>query len=144
MTHPGSMPRVLITGTGGGAIGEQVYKTLRLSRRACFIIAANADVAMARVVAADGFLQLPSGRAPEYIEAVCGAVCAHAVDFVIPGSEPELTRLVAEAGAIAETGAVLLANSAQVVTTCLDKERTQAALRTCRLPRSGVGAPVWP
>jgi carbamoyl-phosphate synthase large subunit len=130
--------RVLVTGVGGGSIGEQVCKALRLGRRAYHLVAANADPARARVGLPDQVEALPPARDAGYLDAVLALVARHGIGFVAPGSEVELVALAPERARLAAAGAVLLANDERVIRDCVDKVRTFQVLAGAgfRLPYS--------
>lgn len=113
--------RVLVTGVGGGSIGEQVCKALRLGRQSYRLTVANTSRGATRVVRADAVEELPPASAADYPDRLLGVVRKHAIQFVVPGSEPELVRLAGQVEPLAAAGVRLLINSPQVIATCVDK-----------------------
>jgi carbamoyl-phosphate synthase large subunit len=118
---------VLVTGVGGASIGEQVCKALRLGRRSYTLITTNTTRAPLGVVASEHQELLPACSSDEYLPALLALVARHSVEFVVPGSEPELARLSRDRAALAAAGAILLANAPEVIAIGLDKRRTEHA-----------------
>lgn len=119
-----SLVRVLVTGVAGGTIGEQVCKALRCGHNRYEIVATNQDLSHVAVVRAEHYESLPKADDPEYLSVLMGLIRRYAVQFVIPGSEPELIAMSSHREELADTGAKLLVNSHPVITTCIDKVRT--------------------
>lgn len=116
--------RVLVTGVSGGSIGEQVCKSLRLGRHPYQIISTNTSLNATRVIRADVVEVLPLASSSDYIEKLLGLVERYDVQFLIPGSEPELIKLSGNLNAFASSDVKLLINAPQVISTCVDKQLT--------------------
>jgi carbamoyl-phosphate synthase large subunit len=116
--------RVLVTGVAGATIGEQVCKALRHGEAQYEIVACNLEPAAMKVVAAEHYEILPRAQDPAYWDTLQGIIRRYSVRFVVPGSDPELSALCTLRRAIEDEGAKLLANSANIVTTCMDKAAT--------------------
>ena len=126
---------ILITGVGSGSTGEQVFKALRHARRTYRIAAGNVDPA--RLVVAPGAepVRLPPASSPEYVAALAEAVEAFGASFIVPGTDVELLRILADRAELARrTRAVPLANGAATVSLCLDKGETAAVLARAGFP----------
>lgn len=121
MTHPIC---VLVTGVSGGSIGEQVCKALRLGRHKYKIIATNVSRAPMAVVEADHYATLPPASSKDYQEELLRLVKQFGVQFIIPGSEPELVVLSRHQKMFTNAGVRLLINSPAVIATCVDKLKT--------------------
>lgn len=119
---------VLVTGVSGGGIGEQVCKALRLGRRKYRIIATNVSRAPMAVVKAEHYVVLPPASSGDYLEELLHLVKQFAVQFVIPGSEPELVVLSRHQETLTNAGVRLLINSPTVIATCVDKLKCFKAL----------------
>lgn len=113
--------RVMVTGVAGGSIGEQVCKALRLGRRQYRITATNMTAGAAFVVKADNYETLPPVSDSKYLESILDLIDKHSIEFIIPGSDPELTFLSKYREAISKTGVQLLINTDKVITLSLDK-----------------------
>lgn len=113
--------RVIVTGVSGGAIGEQVCKALRLGRRQYEITVTNNSLAPALVVEAENYETLPPATDANYLESILTLAQKHRIEFIIPGSESELSILSQCREAVSEAGARMLINSGSVISMCLDK-----------------------
>lgn len=115
---------VLITGVGGGGVGEQLLKALRLAPRKYFIVGSDTQYRSAGLTDVDVPVMLPPASAPEYLDAVVSVCERLGVRGVFPGSEPELKVLMRARRCLLDAGVVLFANSDEVVGIGLDKART--------------------
>jgi carbamoyl-phosphate synthase large subunit len=116
--------RVLVTGVSGGSIGEQVCKALRLGRHTYEIIATNVEKETMRVVQAEGYELLPPASSDEYLDGLLRLVDRYDIQFVIPGSEPELLHLSNNRQSLHSRQVQLLINAPDVISMCLDKKLT--------------------
>lgn len=116
--------RVMVTGVGGGTVGEQVCKALRLGRWQYEITVTNTTMATALVVKAENYETLPSAKDTNYLESILALVEKHKIEFIIPGSESELAMLSQCRESVSRTGARMLINSDHVISMCLDKSKT--------------------
>ncbi|WP_411877814.1 ATP-grasp domain-containing protein [Polaromonas sp. YR568] len=125
MTYDKSNPiGVLVTGVSGGSIGEQVCKSLLLGRQAYRIIVTNVHRDATQVVPADVRETLPVASSDDYIGQLLGLIRRHGIQFVVPGSEPELIKMSRHLDAFESSGATVLVNAPQVIATCVDKQQT--------------------
>lgn len=115
---------VLITGVSGGSIGEQIYKALRFGKNNYKIIAANIFRAPMAVVKAECYAILPPASSDNYIVEILNLINQQKVQFIIPGSEPELVKLSLNRDILTSNGSHLLINNHDVISTCVDKQRT--------------------
>lgn len=127
MTRPIS---VLVTGVGGGTIGEQVCKALRMGRHRYEIITTNVRSAPLAVFKAEHHAVLPPVSDDNYFEAMLALVNKYKVQFLIPGSEPELIKLSQCRDLFAHLDTKILINADHVIATCIDKRRTFEHLAT--------------
>jgi carbamoyl-phosphate synthase large subunit len=125
--HPIS---VLVTGVGGGAVGHEALKALRLAERGYRLVAADRNARAVGLLDADRTYVIPSASDPNYFDAVLEVIRQEGVAAVVPGSDAELLILTRRRGELSEVGALLLANSEAVIDTCSDKERTASFLRS--------------
>lgn len=135
---------ILVTAVGGGGIGHEVVKALQLTGPGRYrVIAADASPGAFGFRDAEARVLLPPAHAENYLTALVEAGQAHGARVVIPGSEAELKVLAPRRATLDAHGLLLLANDAPVVSTCLDKGRTMAAIAACgvRVPRWAQGAP---
>lgn len=119
---------VLVTAVGGGGVGEQVVKALRLADRPFRIVGTDADWRSAGLQDVDIPVILPHASAPAYLDTVLAVCLRLGVRGLFPGSVPELIALARARGSLAAAGVVLFANADEVIATGLDKAATAAAL----------------
>jgi carbamoyl-phosphate synthase large subunit len=124
MSNVNEVIRVLVTGVGGGSIGEQVCKSLRLGKHSYFIVATNTTRDATHIIRSDAVEILPVASSDDYIVKLIELIERHQIQFVIPGSEPELIKLSKNLDVFTSTGARVLVNAPQVIATCVDKQLT--------------------
>ena len=129
---------VLVTAVGGGGVGEQLVKSLRLAGRPYRIVGGDATHRSLGLQEVDLPVILPYASAPEYRETVLSVCRRFEVRAVYPGSEPELLALSGARAELASAGVILFANTPDVIATGLDKARTVRFLADhgFRAPRS--------
>jgi len=131
---------VLVTAVGGGGVGEQLVKALRLAPRPYRIVGADLSPASLGLQVVDLPVLLPPATAPEYLDTVLSLCSRLGIRAVYPGSEPELIVLSAGRGRFSAAGIVLFVNSPSVIATGLDKAKTADFLvaHGFRPPRSVI------
>ena len=129
---------VLITGTGGGGVGEQCMGALRLSKIRYRIIATDMKPMTLGLFLADKSYIVPSASDPNYVERLLNICENENVKVIIPGSEPELMKISDERKKFEEKGIVVLVNDQDVIKICQDKWRTYNFLKDngFKVPRS--------
>jgi carbamoyl-phosphate synthase large subunit len=115
---------VIVTGTGGGGVGEQIVKALRLGETKYEIVATDVTDLSAGRAMGDQFHLLPRAGALGYVEALLALAEKTDARAVFCGSEPELKVLAGARGKIEAAGLLLPVNPGSVLETCLDKGRT--------------------
>lgn len=118
------MTTVLVTGVGGGGNGEQLVKSLRLSKTPYRIVGTDLTMEAAQQSGADICLPLPRANDPGYIDALLEACAKERVDVLLPGSEPELRRIAENAAKIRQHVALLAINDQALIDICSDKFKT--------------------
>lgn len=123
---PAPIP-VLVTGVGGGGLGHEVVKSLRLAGGYRLIGVDTtadsfgfADVDEAHVV--------PPASASNYLDVLIDLGTRRGARVVIPGSEPELRVMSQHRDRFARASVLPLINAANVIDIGLDKNRTMAFL----------------
>jgi carbamoyl-phosphate synthase large subunit len=119
---------VLVTSVGGGGVGEQLVKALRLAERPYRIIGADAQTRSLGLADVDVPLLVPLASAPDYVETMLAVCTRLGIRGVFPGSEQELVSLAGARTRFAEEGITLFANNDAVIAFGLDKGRTVEAL----------------
>jgi carbamoyl-phosphate synthase large subunit len=119
-----STTRVLVTGVSSESVGGQVCKALQHKASDYFVVASSMKKSIVPEALIHEFLEVLAANAENYIQQIEQIVQEHQIEFVIPGSEPELVRLVEHREGFKRLGAVVLANSLEIIQNCLDKEKT--------------------
>ena len=123
-----SGPCVLVTGTGGGGLGEQMVKALRLSGSGYRVVCTDITPFSTGLARGDASEILPPASADGYLEALLSACRRHGAEVVLPGSEAELKVLSARRDEVAAEGLFLPINSREVIERCMDKLALSRAL----------------
>ena len=129
---------VLVTAVGGGGVGEQILKALRLAETAYSIVATDVRAASSGLVGADAAYVVPPAADDGYVGSLLAVCRRHDVRMVFPGSEAELRVLAAHAEEFAAAGAPVACCPPDVLDVCLDKTATMR-----RLEELGFGVPRW-
>lgn len=112
---------ILVTGAGGGGIGEQIVKALINGDNDYFIVCTDTRELSIASVIGDAFYMLPKASSPEYINELLLICRKFEIKAVFPGSEPELIELVRNKERLLEMGVKLPVNSADLISLCSDK-----------------------
>jgi carbamoyl-phosphate synthase large subunit len=120
--------RLLITAVGGGSIGEQIYKAVGMSPRPIWVASANTSASAQEIVEAQAHIVLPKATDPDYLPALARAIQTHRINYLVAGSEIELKQIANNPAVLADLGCTLLANNAEAINLCLDKEKFVAAM----------------
>ncbi len=110
----------LITGIGGGGIGEQIIKCLYKK----YLLFGTDQVACSHPMVHKVW-QVPSARDNAYIDEINQICIGHKIDFIFPGSEPELAILSRERQNLK---AKLMANDDAIISMCMNKIDTMEYL----------------
>lgn len=122
--------RVLVTGVSGGSIGEQICKSLHVGKHSYQLIAANTTHDVSKVIHAQAYDVLPIASSNTYMDALFDMIEKYKIQFIIPGSEPELIKLSKNLKEFSNLEAKVLINAPNVIATCVDKELTFKFLST--------------
>lgn len=112
---------VLVTGAGGGGIGEQVIKALRIGRNEYFIVATDIREDSVATCLGDVFCLLSPSSSGEYISELIKYCEAYNCQIVIPGSEPELVKIASNIELFQRAGIFVPINTIDVIRLCSDK-----------------------
>jgi carbamoyl-phosphate synthase large subunit len=118
---------VFITAIGGGGVGEQTLKALRIAG-GYRLVGGDARSQCPQFELVDEAVVLPSATSPDYVDAVLHVAARTGVQAVFPGSEPELRVLSDQRDRIHAAGLFLPINPKSVIDTCMDKLATAAFL----------------
>lgn len=120
---------VMVTGVGGGGVGGQILKCLKMSPLQYHIIACDMDRrSMGLSMADKACLALPAVH-PDYIESMLQTGKKNNVQVLFPGSEPELKVLSANRKMFEESGIYIPLNPENTIHICMDKYLTMNFLR---------------
>lgn len=120
--------RVLVTGVGGGGLGEQLLKALRLADTPYRLLAADVTRESVGLTLADETCLLPPARDPGYLDALVDVVERLGPRVVIPASEPELRVVARDRARLEALGVFVPIQPAEVIDRCDDKAETHAFL----------------
>ncbi len=116
--------KVLVTGAGGGGIGEQVIKCLKLSSLNFFIIATDVtNISLAKKLG-DEFIIVPFANDTNYISHILEICMRKNIQAIVPGSEIELKVFSNNRTQFENNNIALLINSESIIDICLDKNKT--------------------
>lgn len=114
---------VLVTAVGGGGVGEQTLKALRLAG-GYRIVGSDVRAECAQFGLVDEAVIVPAATSPDYLEALLAVCTKLGVQAVFPGSEPELRVMSDNRSQIEAAGIFLPINPARVIDICTDKLAT--------------------
>lgn len=120
---------VMVTGVGGGGVGGQILKCLRMSALRYYLIACDMDRRSMGLTMADKAYLVPSAARPDYIESILKISKENNVQVLFPGSEPELKVISVNRKLFEENGIYVPLNPENVIHTCMDKYMTMNFLR---------------
>jgi carbamoyl-phosphate synthase large subunit len=119
----------MVTGIGGGALGEQIIKALRISEIPYWIIGGDANPHSSGFGKVDQAYLLPMAKANDYIPCLSALCRNHGVQVLLPGSEPELNVISKHRKELEALGVMVLINPPGVLDICLDKTKTMQFLK---------------
>jgi carbamoyl-phosphate synthase large subunit len=135
MGKPQTNPRVLIAGVGGGSLGMEIFKCLKLTGEYELI---GTDISKKAIgLYDDGFIRtilLPPSDDKTYVENLLDVCKSEQVQFVALGAEKVHTILNQNRQVFHDIGVQLLINSKQVVDLCSNKLETLAFLEVHGIP----------
>jgi carbamoyl-phosphate synthase large subunit len=120
---------ILVTGVGGGGLGEQLIKALRLSTISCKIFGGDITPLSKGLCDVDVPCILPSAGSENYISEVLKLCNDNKIHALFYGSEAELLKLSSHRQLFEDAGVFLPLNPASVIEICLDKNKTVEFLK---------------
>jgi len=122
---------VLITGVGGGGLGEQLIKALRLSESVTYrIIGTDVTEISKGMKEADVAEIVPFASNPTYIPMLLKLCEKYGVQVLLPGSEPELKVIGDSQHLFRDQNIFLPINTKEVLDICFDKFKTVNFLKS--------------
>ena len=120
--------RILITAIGGGTIGEQLLKVVRLSNLNFEVYGADVTKNCAHSKEVAKFFIVPLATASDYIDTLYRICIENGIEILIPGSEIELKLISERRDVFSANNIFLPINPNDVIQSFLDKEKTNAIL----------------
>lgn len=124
---------VAITGVGGG-VGQAVIRSLRRSRLPLTLIGLDADPWSAGLYQCDRHALIPMASDPGYAAALERVIEEHAVEALIPGTDPELLPVALFRERCLELGCQPISSTPRLVRIARDKRLSYAELSALGLP----------
>ena len=131
---------VLVT-TGGTIVAQGVIKCLKLANKSegqpvkYRIVSADMSPEAASLYRSDAGYLVPPISSPDYIEEISRISKDEGIRAIFVGADEELLSIASARERIEnETGAVVITNPAEVISTCTDKWRTFRFLKNNNLP----------
>ena len=112
---------IIVTGAGGGGIGEQVIKALRNGVNDYYIVSTDIRKDSIASRLGDEFCVLPSSNSPEYISELIKYCDMYNCKIIIPGSEPELIKIASNIDLFQSAGIFTPINNIDLIRLCNDK-----------------------
>ncbi|MFC2138729.1 ATP-grasp domain-containing protein, partial [Bacteroidota bacterium] len=114
---------------GGGGIGEQLLKALKLSTLEMNVFGTDTTKRCKNIFEVDKFFIVKPAYSVEYCENILNICSDNKIDVIFPGSEPEL-KVLSKNREIFETQNIFLPiNPDNVIETCLNKIKTVEFLK---------------
>lgn len=115
---------VMVTGVGGGGVGEQILKALRMSSLDYFIVGGDMNKNSKGFTLVDKPYILPPASSDHYIETLLAICKKHGIKALFYGSEPELKKMSIERENLLSNDIFVPLNPKHVIDICMDKNRT--------------------
>ena len=120
---------VIVTGVGGGGIGQQIIKALRFANANYEIIGTDITPLSKGLMEVDYPYIVPKASEKDYIACLIALIKKHNVQVLFPGSEPELQIISKERKVFNDMGILLPVNPSKVIDICMNKFHTNNFLR---------------
>ena len=128
----------MVTACSGTNTGTQVMSALlRLPDKYRVVTADANDIFYGRYLSEAAYT-LPAARRPNYLEKLAEVCRKEAVQYLVPGSEPELLAISKSLDYFKKLGIEVLINNPKVIALCMDKLKTIQFLKDNGFPRSQV------
>lgn len=121
---------VLITGVGGGGVGEQIFKCLKMSSLEYNIVGCDMNRNSMGLAKVDKAYLVPAASDPHYIDCILKICVENEIQVLFQGSEPEL-KVLSQYREIFEDKKIFLPlNPKSLIETCMDKHLTMDFLHS--------------
>lgn len=115
---------VMVTGVGGGGVGEQILKCLKLSALDYRIIGCDVSKTSKGLKEVDKAYIVPSASTPQYLDHILNICRENDVKVLFHGSEAEMKVLSYNRRIFSDAGVYIPLNSKSVIDICMDKNQT--------------------
>lgn len=115
---------VMVTGIGGGGVGEQILKCLKMSSNDYYIVGGDMNQFSKGLAIVDKPYILPPASADRYVDALLAVCKRHGVKALFYGSEPELKVMSQYRELFAQHDIFIPLCPQSVIDTCMDKNKT--------------------
>jgi carbamoyl-phosphate synthase large subunit len=122
--------KVLVTGLGGGAVGEQILKALRLAHTPYDIVGADVTLISKGLTSVEKRYLLPPASEPSYMDELLEICEKEGIRAVFSGSEMELKVVSDQRDRILERDIFLPINPKSVIDICLNKSLSAEFIST--------------
>lgn len=119
---------VMVTGVGGGGVGEQILKCLRLADAEYYVIGGDMSRSSKGLANVDVAYILPPANDKAYIDTLIKVCKKHDVKALFYGSEAELKVMSLNRQVFIDNGIFVPLNPMEVIELCMDKNKTMSWL----------------
>lgn len=119
-----SKVNVMITGVGGGGVGEQILKCLKLSALDYRIIGCDMSKTSKGLKEVDKAYIVPPASSPQYLDGILSICRENDVKVLFHGSEAEMKVLSNNRKLFEDAGIYVPLNPKNVIDVCMDKNLT--------------------
>ena len=116
--------KVLVTGIGGGGVGQQIIKALRYAKNDYVIYGTDITSISKGFNTVDYPFVVPRANDGDYIITIIKICKKHGVKAIFPGSEVEIDMFNINREIFQENNILVFINSEEVLDICMDKEKT--------------------
>lgn len=121
---------VMVTGVGGGGVGEQILKCLKLSKLDYHIIGCDMNRTSMGLKEVDKAYLVPRATDENYIPCILKLCKDNDIKVLFHGSEPELKAFSNHREEFADAGVYVPLNSKDLIDICMDKNHTMRFLKS--------------
>jgi len=125
---------ILVTGAGGGGVGETCMQALRLAETKYKIIATDMNPASIGIFESDKGYIVPAASDSNYINKILEICKKENVKAIVTGSEPELVKISENRQVFLDNGILPLLNTSEVISLCQNKWKTYEFLKQNGFP----------
>ncbi|MDR2337617.1 MAG: ATP-grasp domain-containing protein [Deltaproteobacteria bacterium] len=118
------LTKIMVTAVGGGGVGEQIIKALKLSQKNYFIIGSDMNKISKGFYEVDKSTILPPANHPDYIDNLLNICLSENVKILFCGSEAEIKRISLEKKRFGNAGIIFPYNNKEILDLCFNKFKT--------------------